>query len=280
MEPGLALRAALYLTHREHRARADALVALAEEMLACAGVHDADPRAALKDGRYTCFLEAAQALPMMYMPDCVRGTVELIEAAPEKLKPMTENAARTSGSAARMASALALSQMRSMRSCSSSAGSAAASSCSRRCSDSRSAAESVRPAAARAARASCRARDWQQAQAGMAPAPAAGPGPAQHGHVVRVQEPVHREQRLGAALLDAHFEIAQHLFGLRLCHTMTQQHWNLDEREQEGQRQEYPQLRRQPATEIELMAQYLVERRKREEAEARVIAAINALNHQ
>jgi nucleoside-diphosphate-sugar epimerase len=36
--------------------------------------------AALKEGRYTCFLEAGQALPMMYMPDALRATIELMNA--------------------------------------------------------------------------------------------------------------------------------------------------------------------------------------------------------
>lgn len=36
--------------------------------------------AALKTGRYSCFLEAGQALPMMYMPDALRATLELMEA--------------------------------------------------------------------------------------------------------------------------------------------------------------------------------------------------------
>ncbi|MCE4555958.1 NAD-dependent epimerase/dehydratase family protein [Roseateles cellulosilyticus] len=36
--------------------------------------------AAIKDGRYTCFLEAGQALPMMYMPDALRATIELMNA--------------------------------------------------------------------------------------------------------------------------------------------------------------------------------------------------------
>jgi nucleoside-diphosphate-sugar epimerase len=35
---------------------------------------------ALRDGRYTCFLEADQALPMMYMDDALRATLELMEA--------------------------------------------------------------------------------------------------------------------------------------------------------------------------------------------------------
>ncbi len=36
--------------------------------------------AALRDGQYTCFLEPDQALPMMYMPDALSATVELMEA--------------------------------------------------------------------------------------------------------------------------------------------------------------------------------------------------------
>ena len=36
--------------------------------------------AALKEGHYTCFLERDQALPMMYMPDAIRATLELMEA--------------------------------------------------------------------------------------------------------------------------------------------------------------------------------------------------------
>ena len=40
---------------------------------------------ALKTGRYTCFLEEGQALPMMYMPDALRATLELMEAPAEKI---------------------------------------------------------------------------------------------------------------------------------------------------------------------------------------------------
>ncbi len=41
---------------------------------------------ALKQKKYTCFLSAEACLPMMYMPDCVRGTIELLEADRSKLK--------------------------------------------------------------------------------------------------------------------------------------------------------------------------------------------------
>lgn len=42
--------------------------------------------AALREGRYTCFLEEGQALPMMYMPDALRATIELMEAPAEAIK--------------------------------------------------------------------------------------------------------------------------------------------------------------------------------------------------
>jgi nucleoside-diphosphate-sugar epimerase len=42
--------------------------------------------AALKSGRYTCFLEQGQALPMMYMPDALRATIELMEAPAEAVR--------------------------------------------------------------------------------------------------------------------------------------------------------------------------------------------------
>ena len=42
--------------------------------------------AALKEGRYTCFLAEDQALPMMYMPDALRATMELMEAPAESVR--------------------------------------------------------------------------------------------------------------------------------------------------------------------------------------------------
>ena len=41
---------------------------------------------ALKEGRYTCFLEQDQALPMMYMPDALRATIELMNAPADQIK--------------------------------------------------------------------------------------------------------------------------------------------------------------------------------------------------
>lgn len=42
--------------------------------------------AALRDRSYTCFLEPDQVLPMMYMPDAVRATIELMEAPLERIR--------------------------------------------------------------------------------------------------------------------------------------------------------------------------------------------------
>ena len=41
---------------------------------------------ALKHRKYTCFLSENTYLPMMYMDDAIRGTIELMEAPAEKLK--------------------------------------------------------------------------------------------------------------------------------------------------------------------------------------------------
>jgi nucleoside-diphosphate-sugar epimerase len=40
---------------------------------------------ALSDGHYTCFLNEQTYLPMLYMPDAIRGTIELMEASADKL---------------------------------------------------------------------------------------------------------------------------------------------------------------------------------------------------
>lgn len=41
---------------------------------------------AIKNKKYTCFLKKDTVLPMMYMPDCIKGTIDLMEADIEKLK--------------------------------------------------------------------------------------------------------------------------------------------------------------------------------------------------
>jgi nucleoside-diphosphate-sugar epimerase len=40
---------------------------------------------ALADKKYTCFLAEDTYLPMLYMPDAIRGTIELMEASADKL---------------------------------------------------------------------------------------------------------------------------------------------------------------------------------------------------
>lgn len=41
---------------------------------------------ALRDQDYECFLSEDTYLPMMYMPDAIRATIELMEAPIEKIK--------------------------------------------------------------------------------------------------------------------------------------------------------------------------------------------------
>ena len=44
---------------------------------------------AIKDKKYTCFLKEDTYLPMMYMPDAIRATIELMEAPIENIKVRT-----------------------------------------------------------------------------------------------------------------------------------------------------------------------------------------------
>ncbi len=41
---------------------------------------------AIERGRYTCFLREDTMLPMMYMPDCIKATIDLMEAPFERLR--------------------------------------------------------------------------------------------------------------------------------------------------------------------------------------------------
>ena len=41
---------------------------------------------AIKHKKYTCFVSEDTVLPMMYMPDCIKCMIDLMEAPPEKLK--------------------------------------------------------------------------------------------------------------------------------------------------------------------------------------------------
>lgn len=45
--------------------------------------------AAKEKGNYTCFLNQDTRLPMMYMPDAIRATIEMMEAPAEKIKVRT-----------------------------------------------------------------------------------------------------------------------------------------------------------------------------------------------
>ena len=63
---------------------------------------------ALKHRKYTCFVGAHTVLPMMYMPDAIRGTIELMDAPREKLTVATSyNLAAISFSAKELADEVA-----------------------------------------------------------------------------------------------------------------------------------------------------------------------------
>ena len=63
---------------------------------------------AIKHKKYTCFVGAHTVLPMMYMPDAIRGTIELMDAPRERLKVSTSyNLAAISFSAAQLADEVA-----------------------------------------------------------------------------------------------------------------------------------------------------------------------------
>ena len=62
---------------------------------------------ALRHGNYTCFLSEDTYLPMMYMDDAIRGTIELMEAPAEKIKTrMAYNISAMSFSPAEIASVI------------------------------------------------------------------------------------------------------------------------------------------------------------------------------
>ena len=63
---------------------------------------------AIKHKRYTCFVGAHTVLPMMYMPDAIRGTIELMDAPRERLTVATSyNLAAISFSAKELADEVA-----------------------------------------------------------------------------------------------------------------------------------------------------------------------------
>ena len=60
---------------------------------------------AIKSGRYTCFVEERTVLPMIYMPDCLKATLDLMDADLSRLKHHTDfNVAGVSFSAGELAS--------------------------------------------------------------------------------------------------------------------------------------------------------------------------------
>lgn len=64
--------------------------------------------AALQAGRYTCFLAPDTALPMMYMPDAIRATLELMDAPPPVIRERhAYNLAGLSVTPVQMAAAIA-----------------------------------------------------------------------------------------------------------------------------------------------------------------------------
>ena len=59
---------------------------------------------AVRNRRYTCFLREDTVLPMMYMPDCIKATIDLMEADPSRIKCRTSyNLAAMSFSAGELA---------------------------------------------------------------------------------------------------------------------------------------------------------------------------------
>ena len=62
---------------------------------------------AVEQKRYTCFVREDTALPMMYMPDCIKATLDLAEADPSKLKHHADyNLAAMSFSAGELAASI------------------------------------------------------------------------------------------------------------------------------------------------------------------------------
>ena len=60
---------------------------------------------AVKNGRYTCFVEERTVLPMMYMPDCLKATLNIMDADLSRLKHHTDfNVAGVSFSVGELAS--------------------------------------------------------------------------------------------------------------------------------------------------------------------------------
>jgi len=61
---------------------------------------------ALKKESYECFLREDSELPMMYMSDCVKATIALLEAPPQALKQCVYNVSGMSFTPAQLVSAI------------------------------------------------------------------------------------------------------------------------------------------------------------------------------
>jgi len=59
---------------------------------------------AIKNKRYTCFVKEDTMLPMMYIPDCIKASIDVMEAEPKRIRHRTSyNLAAMSFSAAELA---------------------------------------------------------------------------------------------------------------------------------------------------------------------------------
>ena len=63
-------------------------------------------RQAAKRGRYTCYLEKGTALPFIYMPDLLKGTLQLLEADPSSLSRRVYNLGAISFTPKQLASSI------------------------------------------------------------------------------------------------------------------------------------------------------------------------------
>lgn len=61
---------------------------------------------AIETGRFSCFLKEDSVLPMLYMPDCLDGTLQLLEADPEKVKQRVYNLTAMSFTPAELAASI------------------------------------------------------------------------------------------------------------------------------------------------------------------------------
>ena len=80
---------------------------ISSETLACGGTTDYAVEIfyeAIKKKRYTCFLRENTVLPMMYMPECMKATIDIVEADSARVKCRTSyNVAAMSFSAGELA---------------------------------------------------------------------------------------------------------------------------------------------------------------------------------